>query len=402
MLLKSSVYQVIELQSAYLNKGSDNIERDVFPPFPVLGSHAFIVSGIRRCGKSTLLHQWRQTNYPDALYLNFEDSRLYGFDQNDFLRLDEVIAESKTKVLFFDEIQIIEAWEMYIRQKLDEGFKVAISGSNASLLSREMGTKLTGRHLTKELFPFSFSEFCRFKNLPTSVESMEIYLEQGGFPEYLRDGNEAILMSLFENILLKDIIVRYNIRDSKLIQRLAQFLISNVGNLVTGNKLKPLFGINSTATILEYFSHLEEAYLFFFVSKFSFSIKQQLINPRKIYSIDSGVITVNSATFTEDAGHKLENIVFLHYRRKYKDIYYYAETGECDFVVCDRGTVIAVVQVCYTLTPDNLSRELNGLLAALKQFNLSEGTIVTFNQNDLFQEDGKVIKAIPCHEFLLL
>ncbi|MDR1886864.1 MAG: ATP-binding protein [Prevotellaceae bacterium] len=398
MVLKSLLNRIIDEQRTALSEKPTGIEREMLAVLPELGSLSLIVSGIRRCGKSTLIAQWLQKKYPDALFLNFEDTKLYDFEPNDFSRLSEIIAERKIKTLFLDEIQIIDGWERYVRQKLDEGFQVAITGSNASLLSRELGTKLTGRHITKELFPFGFAEFCRFKNLEISADSSQTYLQTGGFPEYLKDDNAEVLTGLFNDILLRDIIVRYNIRDSRLIQRLAAYLIANVGNLVTGNKLKAYFDIKSTSTIMEYLSHLELSYLFFTVPKFSYSIKKQIINPRKLYAIDNGMVTKNSVTFSENSGRLFENMVFLYYRRRFKEICYFAEKGECDFIVSDKNTVIEAIQACYELTPDNLEREINGLVEALNYFDMKEGKIITMNQKDNFTVDNKTITAIPFFE----
>src|SRR6185369_12340643 len=162
MLAKDAISQILTSQKENLLLKESGLKREALQTLPDLSSYAMIVSGIRRCGKSTLLFQLLKERYPDALYLNFEDPRLYEFEINDFVKLDEVIRETGSKVLLFDEIQIIIQWERYVRQKLDEGFKLVITGSNASLLSRELGTKLTGRHITKELFPFSFREFNLF------------------------------------------------------------------------------------------------------------------------------------------------------------------------------------------------------------------------------------------------
>src|SRR5690606_19681588 len=149
---------------------------------------------------STLLFQLLSKQYPDALYLNFEDTRLYEFEIQDFIRLDEIIRERNYRVLMFDEIQIIPEWERYVRQKLDEGYKLVITGSNASLLSRELGTKLTGRHVMQELFPFSYHEFCLFNKLKPSQKSVLSYLETGGFPEYVKRAIDEILNQLFDDI----------------------------------------------------------------------------------------------------------------------------------------------------------------------------------------------------------
>lgn len=327
MILKSTLEEVAEAQKNNLLQLDEGLKRDQLEKLPDLSSHALIISGVRRCGKSTLLHQWLKLRHSDAFYLNFEDPRLYEMELNDFTRLDEIISDNKQKVLFFDEIQGIEGWERYVRQKLDEGLKLVITGSSASLLSRELGTKLTGRHIMKELFPFSWSEFCEFRSLNRTEKSLIEYMQTGGFPEYVKTGNDDILHQLFEDILLRDIAVRYGVRDVKTLQRLALYLVSNVGNLVTGNRLKSLFGIGATSTVMEYFSHLEQTWLLHFIPKFSYSARKQSINPRKVYAIDTGLANVNSKSFSGDMGRILENLVFLHLRRNYKEICYFSEIG---------------------------------------------------------------------------
>ena len=400
MLLKSTIYRIIEAQKANLSIQETGLQREALLTLPDLSSHVLIVSGIRRCGKSTLLFQLLKDKYQDALYLNFEDPRLYEFEPNDFLRLDEVIKDSGTKVLLFDEIQIIPEWEKYVRQKLDEGYKLVVTGSNASLLSRELGTKLTGRHITKELFPFSYHEFNLFKKLKPDEDSVLKYLNTGGFPEYVKHETDEILQHLFEDILIRDIALRYGIRDVKNLQRLALYLISNVAKLITGNRLKSMVDIASTSTIMEYLSHLEYAYLLQFVPKFSYSIRKQLVNPRKVYAIDTGMVSVNSGSFTDDKGRKFENLIYLHLRRHYKEIYYFSEKGECDFIVFSKGTISQAVQVCYHLDQDNLDRELNGMIEAMEFFKLKRGTIVTLNQNDRLERKGLTVDVISCNEWI--
>jgi predicted AAA+ superfamily ATPase len=400
MIAKESINQTIISQKDNLLLKEKGLKREVLPDLPDLSSYALIISGIRRCGKSTLLFQMLNERYPDALYLNFEDPRLYEFERKDFLKLDEIIQEKGNKVLLFDEIQIIPEWERYVRQKLDENYKVVITGSNASLLSRELGTKLTGRHITKELFPFSYREFNLFHQAEPSAESLYQYLETGGFPEYVKQKADEILNHIFDDILIRDIAVRFGIRDIKVLQRLALYLISNVGKPVTANRLKSLFEVGSTNTITEYFSHLEDSYLFYFIPKFSYSLRKQMINPRKVYAVDTGLVRANSSSFTDDNGRKLENLVFLHLRRKNKEIYYFSEKGECDFVTFNRGNIQDVIQVCYMPDPDNLDRELNGIFEAMDFFNVKEGKIISLDQKDHFGKDGRKVSVIPCHEFL--
>jgi uncharacterized protein len=400
MLAQSTIEDVINAQRESLIQMDPGLYREALKIFPDLSTHALIVSGIRRSGKSTLLFQLLKKKYNDALYLNFEDPRLYEFELGDFLRLDAIIKVSGSQVLLFDELQVIPDWERYIRQKLDEQYKVVITGSNASLLSKELGTKLTGRHISKELFPFSYTEFISFNNLQADTDSVHQYLTIGGFPAYVKTRQAENLQQLFDDILIRDIAVRYSVRDVKSLQRLAQYLISNVSKPISANRLKSLFELGSTNTISEYLAHMEYAYLMYFVPKFSYSQRKQLVNPRKVYAIDTGMINLVSTAFTEDQGRKFENLIYMHLRRKHKEIYYFSERGECDFIVFNRGTFQQAVQVCWQLNQDNLNRELNGLFEALTFFEQKEGTLVTLDQNDRFEKEGKIIQVVPAHEFL--
>uniref|UniRef100_F4C508 AAA family ATPase n=1 Tax=Sphingobacterium sp. (strain 21) TaxID=743722 RepID=F4C508_SPHS2 len=400
MLAQSTIEDVINAQRESLVQMDPGLYREALKILPDLSTHALIVSGIRRSGKSTLLFQLLKKKYNDALYLNFEDPRLYEFELGDFVRLDAIIKASSSQVLLFDELQVIPDWERYIRQKLDEQYKVVITGSNASLLSKELGTKLTGRHISKELFPFSYTEFASFNNLQANTDSVHQYLTIGGFPAYVKTRQAENLQQLFDDILIRDIAVRYGVRDVKSLQRLAQYLISNVSKPISANRLKTLFELGSTNTISEYLAHMEYAYLMYFVPKFSYSQRKQLVNPRKVYAIDTGMINLVSTAFTEDQGRKFENLIYMHLRRKHKEIYYFSERGECDFIVFNRGTFQQAVQVCWQLNQDNLNRELNGLFEALTFFDEKEGALVTLEQNDRFEKEGKVIQVMPAHEFL--
>ena len=195
-----------------------------------------VICGQTGCGKSTLLHQLLKRQRIDTLYVNFDDPRLFDFEISDFQKLDQIISDFGQRILMFDEIQIVRGWERYVRQKLDEGFRVFITGSNASLLSKELGTSLTGRHITMELFPFSYKEFCRFKGLELNRETVLEYMQTGGFPEYLENPFEEVLANLLDDILIRDIAVRYGIKDTRRLMRLTKYLLSNVGNLISANR----------------------------------------------------------------------------------------------------------------------------------------------------------------------
>lgn len=400
MIRQEEIALVIDSQRDTFLRQDIGFIRDALAEIPVADSFATIITGIRRCGKSTLLLQLLRRDYQAAIYLNFDDIRLSGFETGDLARLHKEIEKRGIEVLFFDEIQIIEGWEKYVNQLLREGYKVFITGSNASMLSIELGTHLTGRHLSVELFPFSYSEFIRFKKLDKGEDSVTDYLKMGGIPEYLKTGMSVVLNTLVDDILLRDIAVRHSVRDVNSLRQLTAFLITNTGNLVSANKLVGMFDIKSPATFLEYFSFLKDTYLLEFVPMFSHSLKVQTRNPKKVYVMDMGLYTENSISTSDNMGRRLENLIFLHLRRKYKHIFYYKDRGECDFVAMEKSTVKEAIQVCLTINNENFDREYNGLSEAMQNLGIKEGRIVTLNQSDTFEKDGMVIHITPAHEFI--
>jgi predicted AAA+ superfamily ATPase len=417
----SELQEIGEEQKEALDARDSGFPRAFLAVLPDIQSHALILSGIRRCGKSTLLHQFVKKLKKPFFYCNFDDIRLTGFSTADYSLLDRVIAETGARLLFFDEIQTAERWELYVRQKLDEGFQVITTGSNASLLSRELGTKLTGRHLSKELFPFSYPEYCGFSGQTPGAESLDRYLEKGGFPEYLKTGNPDILTQLQKDILYRDIAVRYGIRDASSLHQLYIYLASNPAQLVSPSRLLSVAGVKSATTVLEYFSHFEDAYLIHSVPCFAWSAKARTLAPKKVYIADSGIVKTASTAFSGNQGALLENFVFNSLRLHTDDIYYFSgKTGECDFIVnpheaahdsapksvrAQKPTTRKrsgaarhrpqCIQVTRELTPDNETREIQGLLSALEFFGRDEGFILTRNTEDLILTQGKTIHVVP-------
>jgi len=400
MLRQEEISNIIDDQYIEFLKADTGLQRELLPHIPVASSFATIITGIRRSGKSTLLLQLLRQKYETAVYLHFDDIRLAAFETSDFIRLHNEITKRGIKVLFFDEMQMINGWELYVNQLLREHYTVFITGSNASMLSVEMGTHLTGRHLSVELFPFSYSEYIRFLNKENNTEAVEAYLHSGGIPEYVKTGISSILSTLIDDILWRDIAVRHAVRDIASLRQLTVFLLTNIGNTVTANKLAGMFGIKSPSTFLEYFSYLKDAYLFDFVPLFSHSLKVQARNPKKIYTMDLGLYTQNAISTSENCGRRLENLVFLHLRRKYKDIFYFQAKGECDFVVLEKNTVTKAIQVCLKITDENFEREYTGLKETMAAFNLTYGQIITLNQSDKFEENGRTIELVPVRLFI--
>jgi len=400
MILKQIISEVIEHQSFLLESKSLGIQRYDLDEIKLYDSFVLVISGVRRCGKSTLLKQILKNRFNNSIFLNFEDPRLSGFELSDFTKIDELTIDRHPEVLAFDEVQNVQEWEKYIRTKQDEGQQVIVTGSNASLLSKEFGTRLTGRYISRELFPFSYLEYLEFTGMEANAGSLSGYLDDGGFPEYLKTHEEEVLFRLMDDIIYRDVAVRYGLRQHQILRQLAIYLISNSGKCYSQNNLKNLFGIGSVRSVSDYVGWLEDCYLLFSVPKFSFSLKKQIYNPKKVYCIDTGLAGVNSLSMSKDYGRKLENLIFLHLRKKRKTIFYYSEKTECDFIVVNKGQPIEAIQVCYQLTTDNLSRELKGLDEAITELKLERGFIITYDQEDSFEVNGKLVKAIPAWKYL--
>jgi len=208
-------------------------------------------------------------------------------------------------------------------------------------------------------------------------------------------------LNLYNDLIYRDIVVRHGLRNPKVINELGVFLATNVGKEFSFSNLAKIFELGSSNTLASYISYFEDAYLFFTVPRFSFSLKQQAKNPKKIYGIDNGLITNLSMSFSKDTGRLLENMVYIHFRRKAKELFYFRLRGECDFIVVEDRKVEMAVQVCYELNTANLQRETNGLLEAMNEVDLDEGFIFTFNQKDELETNGKKIFVIPVWEWMM-
>lgn len=398
MLLEQAIKEIAQSQEKNFTSQETGVERDLLDHIDTKVPHAIIISGIRRCGKSTLLKQLMQRT-GECNFFNFEDSRADGFELGDFEKLDRVFRETRPGVscYYFDEIQIVPEWERYVRGELDLGKKFVITGSNASMLSRELGTRLTGRHLTYELFPFSYSEALRMKSQSPSLSAFKDYAERGGFPEYVKFGSQDILQQLFRDIVTRDVVVRYRLRNAAIVQNLASYLISNVGAEFSYAGLAKTFGV-TTKSITEYVPYFEASYMLFTVPMFSYSYRKTLVNPKKIYAIDPGFIKANTVSFTDNNGSLLENIVYLQLRRSHRanSIFYYRGKRECDFIVTEKNRPVQAIQVCYKLTEDNLRREIDGVSEAMRELKLNRGLIITMDQTDRFGD----VEVIPAWKWL--
>lgn len=398
MVLKSDIEKSLNEQQRALRLFKPGVERYLLRNFKPHPSHIEVITGVRRSGKSTFIKQLLLKKYPGAVFFNFEDSRIYGFEVSDFPKLNELILPYPGAV-FLDEIQNVSGWEVYVRQLHERGIKVFVTGSNASLLSRELGTRLTGRYVRHEVFPFSYAEFLRFTGKKDTQESFEQYLMHGGFPEYLSSGNPEILQLLLKDIVWRDIAVRHQVRSTRILMEMTLYLISNAGKETTFNSLRKAFGLGSANTVSDFLHWLEDAYLLFFLPRFSYKPKNIAVNPRKVYVVDNGLAMANSLSFSEDRGRLLENLVYLNLRRTFGELHYFREDKECDFVVMKQKKCLFLIQVCLELNGDNLHRETRGLKEAMDFFNMKEGYILTLKQKDKLKTENKTIHVTTVREF---
>ncbi len=387
--------------------------RDSAQPLNKKDKKILVITGVRRSGKSTLLRQL-VCDRSDFYYLNFEDERLIDFSVGDFQALTEVFFEQfgEHHLFLFDEIQNVSGWEKFVRRLHEGGQKIVVTGSNARLLSSELATALTGRYRKIELYPFSFREFLRsqhvsIKGAYTTKEKATLntffrrYLEKGGFPEIVLSGNDDDLRQLYQDILLKDLIVRYRIRQVKEFRELALCLLSNSGAPVSFNNLRKVLGFKSVTTVKNFIDAMEEAYLFLSTVKFDFSLKKQIVNDRKMYAIDTGLITSSSFSFSENSGRLLENAIAIELRRRGYPLYYFFEKNECDFILKRGSKVEGAIQVTEYVDKKNQQRELEGLVSACKRYNLSKGLILTNSQEERVRQDGVGVDIVPAWKWFL-
>ncbi|MBM3197958.1 MAG: ATP-binding protein [Chlamydiae bacterium] len=369
-----------------------------------------VITGLRRVGKSTLLQQLRSESLESDYYINFDDDRLFQFALEDFQTLLELFITlyGVQKTFFFDEIQNIEGWETFVRRLHDQGNKIYITGSNATLFSQELGTRLTGRYIQVELYPYSFAELLHHKQpdieRPVTTEERGLsargfaeYCLTGGIPIYVDSLEVGVLQSLYESVLYRDIISRYKLTSDRPIKELVYYFASNVGKEFSYNGLAKMIGLGSPTTVSDYCHYLHMSYLCYTVSRFSHSLAKQQHYNKKCYFIDHTMARVLGFRSTEDKGRLLENLIYIELRRRGGEIYFHKERKECDFLVRKQGVVCEAYQVCVDLhNITTKERELQGLVEAMQLYALSQGIIITENQEEILQisADNRVLQIV--------
>lgn len=375
-----------------------------------------VIIGPRRAGKSVFAFQMLKDQ--SFAYLNFDDERLLAQQNYDQIMkgIKEVYGE--TKYLLFDEIQNLDKWELFVNRLQRNGYNIILTGSNSRLLSRELATHLTGRYLEFAVYPFSFQEFAKAKGIDYQdavsiaekqgiiLRGLNEYITNGGYPEVVvktinwRD----YLTFLFESILFKDIVKRYNVRYARNLYDLALYLISNYSAEYSYTRLKNMVDFRSVHTVQNYVNYLEEAFLIFSLKRFSYKLKQQLKAPEKSFTYDTGMTTALKFGMTPDYGRLIENIIAIEHLRRRKEIYYYKDKNgsEVDFIIKEGTKIVELQQVCHDISnPETKNREIRSLLKAQSTLNADTLTIITWDYETVeFVKNHRII-FIPLWRWLL-
>lgn len=384
------------------------------------------VIGVRRCGKTTLFYQTIQNlidkgKNPENIFLiNFDDSEVYNTELESILQKCREI-NPDVEYMFLDEVQEKKGWERWVRSLYDtKQFKqIFVSGSTSSIVKSKVSRTLTGRHTTLEMYPFSFKEYLRHKawgNLePEHLEhrkgellnQLKKYMEYGGFPETLKKEDPVknkILTDLFDDIISRDVASRHG-ADYEITRKIAHYLTSHSSQEQSARSIAGATGA-STKTASKYLDYLKQSFLIYPLKRFSWKLKEQMNKPKKYYCIDTGLVNAVGFKFTQDLGRILENIVFLELRRrKEKELYYWKDKRgrDIDFVIRDENKTKQLIEACYDPTStETRKREEKSLLKGMKELNMDEALVITWDHEEKKELKGKEIEYKPLWKWLLI
>ncbi|MBI2427178.1 MAG: ATP-binding protein [Candidatus Kerfeldbacteria bacterium] len=379
-----------------------------------------VVLGPRRAGKSFFAtHTFKPG---EAAYVNFDDENLMKVTDYSEIIKNALVVYGNTKYLLLDEVQNIPHWELLVNRLHREGYNLLVTGSNSKLLSKELATHLTGRHLPIELLPFSFQEFLTYKNFTADtpermttqtkaqlLRHMDSFMKNGGFPELIIHElkPETYLAPLIDSLLFKDVIKRYKLRKPDHIYNLETSLLNNVTKEFTFERLAHTLGINSWATVVKYLAALEEAYLLVMLSRYSHKTASRLKSPKKAYMIDNGLVTAKSVQLSKDTGRLMENVVFTELvkrgLRPNIELFYYKTRNdkEIDFVLKKGVTVNELIQVGYDTSSQEVSeRESKALIEARGELGAEKLTVLTWDEQKEVKKENVTIRFVPLWEWL--
>ncbi|WP_281802249.1 ATP-binding protein [Segatella maculosa] len=377
-----------------------------------------LITGPRRAGKSVFsLLLLRGKRFA---YLNFDDDKLLKeFDEEHIMQvLKEVYSDYD--YLLLDEPQNLSNWDLWVSKLYRRGYNLVITGSNSNLLSSEMASLLTGRYLSIEILPFSLRETLEYRKsnfnpaLPEDkadfMLQVEDYFHYGGYPEIInnRDITESYLKTLFDSIIMKDIVRRYKVRKVEELYQFATYMISIFTSPFTYSSITEELGLSSKTTVQKFCTYLKNCYLFFYLPRYNHKLKLMQKAPQKVYIVDNGFLSSSAFQISENKGRLLENLVLLEFiRRKYeigKNLFYYRNQSdkEVDFVVRENNIVRQLVQVCWDMSnPKTQKREIGSLMACAKDFPNGELFVITWNEQKEITMNAKIIHVIPYYKWCL-
>jgi hypothetical protein len=382
-----------------------------------------VVLGPRRAGKSVFSLVLLKDR--PFMYFNFDDEVVSsaGGIATDELMKELHAAYGQVKTILFDEIQNLPNWELFVNRLHRAGYNLVLTGSNAHLLSQELATHLTGRHMPIEILPFDFNEFLRAKkfaidpqygSLPEHrgalLHLMENYLVNGGFPEVSVNNIDPkdYLGVLFDSLIFKDVVKRHRVKFSTQIANLAAHLINNFSNLYTVRKLLEVLNLKSTTTTEKYIRYLEEAYLIFSLTRYSPKSAERIRSPRKVYAIDTGFVSAKAVQHSPDKGKLMENLVFTELVKRgakpNRELFYYKTRNdrEVDFVMKKGIEVLELIQVCYESLDSRVEeREVKALVEASGELMTKKLTVITWDEKREIKKDGLTVNFIPLWQWLL-
>lgn len=412
------VLQRIILENQKLISGKNLLSRGYSIPET---DNISVLVGIRRCGKTYTLYEIAKKFDPEKiLFFDFEDERLLPL--NSLSSYDIIIDSYKTlfpdkkPILFFDEIQNLKNWHLYLKRLHAKEYKIYVTGSNAHLISREIATYLKGRSLETTIYPFSFSEFLRMKdvrvekkdtiiNRPSIIHQFEEYMQYGGFPEVIKAGMDekrATAKNIYNLLFYKDLVSRFD-KDDYLLKLVVNKVVENITNEFSvaslAKRIRSLYK-TTIPTVTDYFNILPEPFLSSNIYPYRNSfIRREL--KRKTYLADNSFIFLNRITF--DKSRLFENLVFNYLQRNHPDIYYYkTKSGkEVDFFV-SQPNGSELIQASYSINDmTTREREIKSLAAAMEELKVETGTIYTNNSSEEVQIGSRKIQIIPFWEKML-
>lgn len=413
MIPKATLAKIVLKQRKSLEEHNSGQLRQILSSMPYLTDRTLLIGGVRGSGRSTLLLQMLENDYPQAWYTDFSDARLAGFDAGDFVKLSALITESGKGILLFDKLDQAQGWVPFVAEKLAEGIKVVATVSLDTLLAVQRGQQaiVAGEWLTDDPLQvsqyilrrvglFSYPEFLEATHKRGGEEAVQEYLTRGAFPECCKPGRTASLLSLYDLIVNRDVLIAKGVRDRVTLARIALYLLTATGTGVTANAIRNQLKVKAVSTVTEHMEHLERAGLVSFVPILGTTPGRQAVNPRYVYAVDTAMaVALSLEEISREA--LFATLIYNHLARKYNSICYTSEQGGCDFVATGEGVLPLCVQACWDAEdPDLLQNKIEGLTAAMAQTGIQRGVIVTLGHTERISLAEGEIEIVEADAFL--